>query len=159
MRIEGQLLAKSAVAELTKMVNNRRNLGKWDDAPVPSEGGDRKIDCAQPLYSKAELEPLLDACQVVFWTRDCGTDASDLGLDLESLAELAKAAINNGTYKGSVWCEGRKAGNFAACDAYEVKRDWWCEAAHKYLPVTYYIKFAISKAGTAVLFVSCHTSN
>ena len=45
----------------------------------------------------------------------------------------------------------------AACDAYAIRLREWVAAAHKYMLVEYFVKFAINPAGTVVLAVSCHT--
>lgn len=42
------------------------------------------------------------------------------------------------------------------CDAYKVTRKEWIENAGKYIPMTYYLKFAISKTGHILLMASNH---
>ena len=42
------------------------------------------------------------------------------------------------------------------CDAYKVTHHEWNEQAHKVLPTTWYLKFAIGKTGQLLLMASNH---
>ena len=44
----------------------------------------------------------------------------------------------------------------AACDAYSICRLEVIPATGKAIPVEYFLKFSIGKAGNLVLLVSCH---
>jgi len=137
------------------MVNNRTNVGKWVGAPPPPKSADQKIRCG-PLYDLADLQPLLQNGDVIFWTRDCVRDAQNLGLDAEDAGALILEAVTNGRYHCSEWCEQKSDGPVAACDAYVLTRMEWNEAAHRELRCEYFIKFAIGRTGRIVLTISCH---
>lgn len=138
------------------MVNNRINVGKWDGEPPPVKGADQKIS-GGPLYSPADLEPLLLAGHVYFWTRGCVTDAANLSLDEADAGALIWDAITHGRYHCSEWCEQKPGGPVAACDAYVLRRKEWNQAARRELTCEYFVKFAIGKTGKIVLTISCHT--
>ncbi len=139
------------------MVNNRRNVGKWDDAPPPDEGADQKI-AGGPLYSPDELEPLLLGGHLLLWTRKCIADAAKLDLDEVAAGALIWEAVTEGRYHCSEWCGQKPGGPVAACDAYVLYRKEWNEAARRDLDCEYFVKFAIGKTGKVVLTISCHTS-
>lgn len=90
------------------------------------------------------------------WTRKCKSDLQKYTLNGEDAVELLTEAIQHGRYRGSEWCEQRPTGPWAACDAYTLTRKEWIPNAHKEFQIEYYIKFAIAKTGTVILFISCH---
>lgn len=112
-----------------------------------------------PLYDKDRVLRLLtEEENIIVWTRKCGSDLQSLGIDLEDVAELIRTGLEKGIFLGSQWCEQKRNGPWAACDAYRIFRLEWSEVAHKEISVEYYIKFAINKTGKLLLVVSCHLS-
>lgn len=130
-----------------------KNLSAHAGDP-PKDGGSRKIT-GGPLYKLAEIQAIsVLAGSVVFWTRNCTKDAADLGLDTDDVGELLRELVA-GNYRDSEWCENGKAG-WVAADTYALKRQEFIEAAAKWMPIEYYLKFAKGKMGKLVLMVSCH---
>lgn len=123
----------------------------------PTGGGDRKISNG-PLYSPDEVLQILAKGDeaVRGWTLKCIRDLQNYTLEGESLVELICDTLQSGRYRDSEWCEQSPGGPWAACDAYELGRKEWSDAARKDLYFEYFIKFAISKTGTVILLVSCH---
>lgn len=123
---------------------------------LPAEGASRKI-AGGPLYDLARIHALAGAVHGVrFWTRSSELEALDLNIDTEDVAQWL-LELTPRDYRDSEWCEdGRRA--WAACDAYVLRRSEWIAAAHKYMPVDYFLKFAIARSGALILMVSCHTS-
>ena len=138
------------------MVNNRVNIGAWAGQPVPNAGESRKID-GGPLYPAATVLPLLHKAALNFWTKDCIKDAANLGLDTVDAAKLLVDALSNGSYKDSEWCDQKPGGPIAACDAYVLIRKEWNKYTFSELTCEYFLKFAVSKTGSVILLVSCHT--
>lgn len=133
-----------------------KNLSAYEGAP-PKDGGSRKIT-GGPLYELAKIQALsAQPGSVKLWTRRCVDKAADLGFDAAGVGGLIRE-LSNQDYRDSEWCENGKGGT-AACDAYTLSRLEHVEATNKSYRIEYFLKFALSKTGTLVLMVSCHTSN
>jgi hypothetical protein len=133
-----------------------KNLSAYGGNP-PGDGENRKI-AGGPLYGLAEIQALsAQPDSVKLWTRRCVDKAADLGLDAAGVGGLIRE-LSKQDYRDSEWCENGKGG-VAACDAYTLSRLEHVEAANKSYRIEYFLKFALSKTGTLVLMVSCHTSN
>lgn len=147
---------------LTTVVNKRRNIGQWQDQAPPAdlETADRQI-AGGPRYDPNKVLALLNlgSSSVYLWTRESNHEVTvKLEWDLDDVAALVKAAIQNGRFIGSEWCAQKPGGPVAACDAYSLKNIEWNAAAKRDLTVEYYVKFAISLTGAILLICSCHTS-
>ena len=128
------------------------------DANLPEVGGRLEIR-GGPLYDKDQVLPLLtEEKNIVLWTRKCVEDLQYWRIELEDVAELIKTGLDKGTFLGSQWCEQKKNGPWAACDAYRISRLEWSDVAHKGISFEYYIKFAINQTGKLLLIISCHLS-
>ena len=128
------------------------------DAKLPEVGERREIR-GGPLYHKDHvLQLLTEQENIVLWTRKCAEDLQYWKIELEDVAELIKTGLDKGTFLGSQWCEQKKSGPWAACDAYRISRWEWSDMFHKGISVEYYIKFAINRTGKLLLIVSCHLS-
>ena len=139
------------------MVNDRV-VSRFQGSPTRENGG---LIPGGPLYVAEEVCQLLDSKGdngLILWTRDCVRDAQNDGLDNAAVADLLKAALRNGQYRNSQWCQQKPDGPWAACDAYTVVYRAWVENAGKEMDFEYYLKFAINKQGKFLLVVSCHTS-
>ena len=99
---------------------------------------------------------LAENVSILAWTKRCGSDIRYFGFNLEDVAELIRMALDKGEFLGSEWCQQKKDGPWAACDAYVVFRSEWNEVAYKKMPVEYYIKFAINRTGKMLFMISCH---
>ncbi|RZI61918.1 MAG: hypothetical protein EOP37_06010 [Rubrivivax sp.] len=66
-------------------------------------------------------------------------------------------SLEGGHYLHSEWCENGE-GFVAACDAYAIEREETTQAGRD-VRVAYFVKFAISRAGSLILLVSCHLSS
>lgn len=130
------------------------NLSSYPGEP-PKLGNTRKISVG-PLYGLSEVQALTHrASAVSLWTQKCRRDVANLGFDTADVGELIRE-LTDQDYRDSEWCEnGRNA--WAACDAYTLCRPEFLEKVGKSLPMEYYLKFALSKTGTLLLMVSCHT--
>ena len=130
-------------------------LSEYSQNP-PTEIG-RKI-AQGPLYDLARVQALvLDGRRLKALTRKCRHDVDKLlAGDYEEVARLIQC-IKARDYIDSEWCENG-SGGIAACDAYSVRRVEEMPATGKLMTMEYFLKFAISKAGTVVLVVSCHAS-
>ncbi len=140
------------------MVNNIKNLSRYDGAP-PATWEDRVID-GGPLYPIEEVLRALELGEsaLVPWTRKCSDDLMRLALEIDDAVELVREALGSGRYRNSEWCVQSPSGPWAACDAYELRRREWIDAAHKHMVFECYVKFAIGRTGKVLLLVSCHTS-
>lgn len=121
-------------------------------------GSSRKIDVG-PLYLIDEILTACESTNVRILTKKAIRDVQNLSLCDEQVTQLIQRAVQGGRYKNSEWCElGRTdtTVSWAACDAYTLKLDEWNEAAGKFFPTEYYLKFAIGKTGLMLLVVSCH---
>ena len=124
----------------------------------PPEDGQGRVKIAKgPLYDLARVQRLATAGGLNTWTDRCDKAVYELfSGDLEAVAGLL-GHLRPADYRDSEWCEdGRRA--WAACDAYVLRRSEWIAAAHKDMPVDYFLKFAIARSGALILMVSCHTS-
>ena len=127
-------------------------------AELPEIGKEREIQ-GGPLYDKDQILQLLtEEKNIIVWTSKCADDLQYWGIDLEDVTELIRTGLDKGIFLGSQWCEQKKNGPWAACDAYRISRVEWSNVAHKGISVEYYIKFAINKTGKLLLVVSCHLS-
>jgi hypothetical protein len=121
-----------------------------------------KIDCG-PLYALDEVKGLAERVQVQLVTRKCIQDVrnlyeavrDDYDSDLAMAADLLHRLYGAGRYIDSEWCCNGKNG-WAACDAYEVRRDDLIPATGRRQTTRYFVKFAIGKTGQLLLMVSCH---
>jgi hypothetical protein len=122
---------------------------------LPTESGRVKI-AGGPLYDLARVQTIVgDENRLLTWTEKCRKDVFKLFDD-----DLAKVAglihcLKASDYIDSEWCENGKNA-MAACDAYSIRRMEVIPATGKAMPVGYFLKFAIGKAGNLVLLVSCH---
>ena len=122
---------------------------------LPSENGRIKI-AGGPLYDLARVHAIVeDENRLFTWTEKCRKDVFNLfDDDLGEVAGLIQC-LKASDHIDSEWCEnGRNA--MAACDAYSIRRMEVIAATGKAMPVAYFLKFAIGKAGNLVLLVSCH---
>lgn len=138
----------------------RKNVSGRQDLIPPREGAkgsDLKIP-GGPLYPPAEVCKVLSAGTAInLWTNDCNYEVSiKLEWQMSDVQELIEIAMKRGIFKGSEWCHQSGNGPIAACDAYRVSRQEWVKTANKEMTISYFVKFAISKAGTLLLVVSCH---
>lgn len=110
-----------------------------------------------PLYELERVQALAAAGSLASWTSRCDKTIYELFAgDLAMVARLL-LAVRRESYRGSEWCtNGLRA--WAACDAYTLRQFEWVAAADKYMPVTYFLKFAVGKSGQLLLLVSCHLS-
>jgi hypothetical protein len=140
------------------MVNNGlRNISRFPES-VPDDvatGGNRTIT-DKPIYDPDEVLDLARAESVMFWTRGARLDAAKWSLDTSDLSQLVATAIQDGRFQGAQWCQQSSDGPWAACDSWSVTRSEWIDTAGKYMDITYYLKFAISRTGTVLLMVSNH---
>jgi hypothetical protein len=123
---------------------------------LPAEGANRKI-AGGPLYDLPRIyAQARKAGGVRFWTRRSELQAIEMNVDTQDVAQWL-LELKPHDYCDSEWCsDGR---GWAACDAYVLQRKEWIAAARKYIPVEYFLKFALAKSGALVLMVSCHTSS
>ena len=139
----------------------RKNVSGRQDLIPPAEGAkgnDLKIS-GGPLYQPANVCKVLNAGSkaINLWTQDCDYEVSiKLEWELSDVHELIELAMRSGIFKGSEWCHQSGNGPIAACDAYRVSRQEWVKTANKHMSMSYFVKFAISKAGMLLLVVSCH---
>lgn len=122
----------------------------------PAVGGGEKI-AGGPLYDLNRVQQILqDGTGLQLWTKDAANNVLALGWQHGDVINLINK-LRAENFIDSQWCENGK-GAFAACDAYCVQLPEWIEAVSKTLQIEYFVKFAINKAGTMVLTISCHTS-
>ncbi len=124
---------------------------------LPLVGSSLKI-AGGPLYDLSRVQQLAVALGGIrFWTRKSEFDATELGLDVEDVAQW-RQELKPQNFRNSEWCtDGTRA--WAACDAYVLRRSEWIAASRKHMQVDYFLKFALVKTGALVLMVSCHTSS
>jgi len=143
------------------MINNRAvNVSRFP-GPLPDEvaaGGDRSIGAAL-IYDTAEILALAEAENVQLWSNGARRDAAKWSLDIPDLSRLIVAALQRGRFLGVEWCESRRGGPWAACEAWVITQREWVETAGKYMGLTYYLKFAISRTGNILLMASNHPEN
>ena len=131
-----------------------RNLSAYNGDP-PLAGNTRKL-LVGPLYGLSVVQALTHTPSALsLWTQKCKRDVANLGFDTADVGELIRE-LTERDYRDSEWCENGR-GAWAACDAYTLRRLEFLEKAGKSLPMEYYLKFALSKNGTLLLMVSCHT--
>ena len=122
---------------------------------LPTESGRVKI-AGGPLYDLARVQTIVgDENRLLTWTEKCRKDVFKLfDDDLAKVAGLIQC-LKASDYIDSEWCENGKNA-MAACDAYSIRRMEVIPVTGKAMPVGYFLKFAIGKAGNLVLLVSCH---
>lgn len=132
-------------------------LSEYSQDP-PTKFGRFKISNG-PLYDLARVQSLVeDENRLKAWTKKCRNDVDKyFDGDYEEVAKLIQG-IKARDYIDSEWCENG-GGSIAACDAYTVRRQEEMPGTGKLTTFDYFLKFAISKTGTLVLAVSCHTSS
>lgn len=144
------------------MVNNK-NRSAYEGSPpaFPSSEHRHYIENG-PIYELQSIAKALESGEnsLILWTRECIKDVQDkLELEMSDLLPLFQMiTTGDATYLKSEWCIQKPNGSWAACDSYNVTREEWIKYAKKYMDITYYIKFAISKSGKLLLTISCHTS-
>lgn len=140
------------------MVNNMKNLSRYDGIPPITESTDRIKIPGGPLYESTVVLELLSKGEsvIVPWTKKCSSDLKKWTLEKSDVVDLLTLALKNGRFKGSEWCINKPGGAWAACDSYQVFRREWLEKTTKYIEVEYYLKFAIGKLGNLILTISCH---
>lgn len=145
------------------MVNNRNVSAYTGTPPNPCNCTQscqcRNIQTAKPLYSKEDVSELLkNVDNLNLATHKARSDrVNRLQMSFEELANCIVSAVHKGLYIQSVWCEV-KNGSWAACDAYKYRHTYPCNTTNKEMFLDCYFKFAIGKAGTMILVVSCHPS-
>jgi hypothetical protein len=133
---------------------SRTVVSEYSPDAGPNDG-ERQIS-GGPFY---DLQRVVEIARsdggLVLWTRTCIANVAALSLDAAGVAQMLEQLSALGRYCGSEWCQnGREA--WAACDAYQLRRPEWIEAAQKEMTVEYYLKFAIGQSGRVVLIASCH---
>lgn len=142
-------------SKITIMVNFTI-LSEYSLQP-PTEIGRFKISNG-PLYDLVRVQDLARSVdRVKALTKKCRNDVDKFFAgDYEEVAELIRC-VKARDFIDSEWCENG-AGGIAACDAYMVRRVEEWTGSRKPLTIEYFVKFGISRAGTLVLVVSCHSS-
>lgn len=144
------------------MVNNK-NVSAYEESPpaFPSSEHRHYIENG-PIYDLQSIEKALKSGEssLHLWTKECVEDVQNrLELEMSDLLSLFQLIVTGKAhYLKSEWCIQKSNGPWAACDSYNVTREEWIKYAKKYMDITYYIKFAISKSGKLLLTISCHTS-
>ena len=143
------------------MINNDQPNVSQFLGPVPEKvagGGDRRISDA-PIYDPDQLLALAQAENVTFWSKGARRDAVKWSLDIPDVSRLVVAALQGGRFLRSEWCQSKAGGPWAACEAWIITQREWVENASKYMDITYYLKFAISRTGRILLMASNHPEN
>lgn len=140
--------------------NNHRNISRFP-GPVPEEvaGGGNRLISEAPIYERAEVLALAEEEDVNLWSNGARRDAAKWSLDIGDLSSLIAAAVQGGRFVRAEWCQQRPNGPWAACEAWTVTRSEWMDNAGKWMEISYYFKFAISRTGTILLMASNHPEN
>ncbi len=134
---------------------NFRVISEYSGHP-DFDGTAQKI-ASGPLYELSRVQSLSSTGDgVVLWTRKCNQDVMALGWNVDDVADLIRD-LKTANFRDSEWCENGK-NYWAACDSYSIVRSEWVPHANRYYSYEYFLKFAISVAGSVVLTVSCHLS-
>ena len=122
----------------------------------PEDGQGRVKIGGGPLYDLGRVQALIrDETSLQVWTEKCRKDVRKwFDDDFQYIVDLI-GSLKDTNYIDSEWCENGK-GAIAACDAYSVQITEPAPATGKPLRMEYFLKFAVSKASTLVLLVSCH---
>lgn len=149
------------------MVSNRI-LSRYQGPPPPPDDGDgeRCLGKSQPLHSAEEVAAVLKASPSPhFGSRRCEEGWQELMETLEaqdepmSFTQFILDAMRSGRWRQAVWCQNNKGFWFAAdVWLYEFPYGRYVGRVWKEFVVTYYLKFAITKAGLSVYMLSCHPS-
>ncbi len=137
------------------MINKSVNISLFDGVVPTGEPTDRKY-LKGPVYPIEQVLNLAEKTKLQFWSKGSALDAQKWKIDTSDAAILVNLALTTGKYLASEWCQQRPQGPWAMCDAYKVTRLEWIENASKNMPVSYYLKFAISKTGQLLLMASNH---
>lgn len=139
---------------------NTNVVSLYDASPPSGARGRLKIKGnSLPIYKAIEVMEILEAQgggSVKPATKKCVDDVLRLEFDGDDLTGLISAAMENGRFIDSEWCELKGGGPWAACDAYSLRCKQWVENANKEMIIEYYVKFAIGKNGNILLLASCH---
>ena len=137
------------------MINKSVNISAFDGAVPEGDSPERRYPQG-PVYPIESVVTLAEKTALEYWTRGAALDAQKWRLDHQDTAQLIIQALKTGQFLVSEWCQQRPQGPWAMCDAYKVTRYEWIENAGKHMPVSYYLKFAISKTGQLLLMASNH---
>jgi len=143
------------------MINNEhRNISQFP-GPVPEDAiaGRNRLISKTPIYEHAKVLALAEDQDVNLWSSGSRRDATKWSLDIDDLSDLIASAIQGGRFVRAEWCQQCTNGPWAACEAWTVTRSEWIDNAGKWMEITYYLKFAISRTGTILLMVSNHPEN
>ncbi|MGX9397069.1 hypothetical protein [Pantoea dispersa] len=138
------------------MVN--KVLSRYNTSPpkeLLTDGVERAID-GGPLYK--DILEVLAVSSIQLVTQKCSLDLALHNLDVGEVREWIEEAVAKGRYVNSQWCAIQGKNCIAACDAYLVSGFIELKNGEKELK-DMYIKFSVSKTGTAVLTVSFHESS
>lgn len=108
------------------------------------------------FYEANDVLALALACKREFWSSGASRDAQKWSLDITDVSGLLVSAVKGNCFRGAEWCLQKPGGPWAACDVYVVVQRKWNEAAHKDMDKAFYLKCAISKAGSMLLSGSNH---
>ncbi len=131
------------------------NVSRYE-GPPPTDDLQQRRHPNGPVYPRVEVENLARTVALAFWTKGSARDAQKWKIDTTDVAHLVVLALSTGQYLHSEWCQQQPQGPWAMCDAYRVTQHVWNEQAHKVMPTTWYLKFAISKTGQLLLMASNH---
>jgi hypothetical protein len=126
-------------------------------AEPPDEAARTKIR-GGPIYDLKTIRELAARTSaIVAWTAKCRRDIRALFSNEWQAVGTLLGSLEACDYLHSEWCENAE-GFVAACDAYAIEREETTQAGRD-VRVAYFLKFAISTAGSLILLVSCHLSS
>jgi len=146
-------------------VVTRKNVSKWSEAEVPSDeqlnapgGGGRTINATGPLYTEEDVRTVLKkgSSAIILFTKKCRLDVASRLWDENDVFELLEFALAHGKRAKSEWCHQSPEGPVAACDVLIVRRSEKHPSKDTSILMEYYVKYAISATGAALLVISCH---
>lgn len=127
------------------------------DMEPPDEAARARIR-GGPIYDLKRVRELAARTSpIVAWTVKCRRDIRALFSNEWEAVGTLLGSLEGGHYLHSEWCENGE-GFVAACDAYAIEREETTQAGRD-VRVAYFVKFAISRAGSLILLVSCHLSS
>lgn len=129
------------------MINKRKVISRYCVDPPADGASGNYIKTATPLYPLQDVIDLASKQELILWTKGARDDATKWGFDTESLCQLLKNHLSNARYLNSSWCEAMPNGPWAACDAYVITTNEWCDVQGKRVRRDDYIKLAITKTG------------
>ncbi len=131
-----------------------KNISAYDATPPEDQGRGKII--GGPLYSLDNIK--VKGNKIYLATPKCIKDTRNLGFDNDGVSRLLNQ-LSSSDYKYSEWCCcGGNGTNYAACDAYVLKRHEYNEKTFSTNEIEYFLKFALKKNGDVVIVVSCHLS-